>query len=183
MSSWPRYSRRRIRNLQKLLNASLHKFLCLNVSFFSTNDVVTIEQRQQFTQAEECEILLWDTSQFIQISRTTNLFEHLSTKHIIDNVMINHLTGFLNKCVLAFKTDNHLEKSSSMKQKTPRPSTLLFSVSRMLSFSVIIPYKTALVYVVCLIQRRVVVIEVIALNIVVPTVSKLLCEDRGWLYG
>ena len=33
-------------------------------------------------------------------------------KHIIDNVMINHLTGLLNKCVLAFKRDNHLETSS-----------------------------------------------------------------------
>ena len=30
--------------------------------------------------------------------------------------MINHLTGFLNKCLLAFKRDNHLETSSSMKQ-------------------------------------------------------------------
>ena len=27
--------------------------------------------------------------------------------------MINHLTGFLSKCVLAFKRDNHLETSSS----------------------------------------------------------------------
>ena len=44
------------------LNASLHKFLCLNPSFFSTNDEVTREQRQQLTQAEECEMLLWDTS-------------------------------------------------------------------------------------------------------------------------
>ena len=33
-----------------------------------------------------------------------------------------HLTGFLNKCVLAFKRDNHLETSSSVKQKIPRPS-------------------------------------------------------------
>ena len=45
------------------LNASLRKFLCLNASFFSTNDEVTREQRQQLiTQAEECEILLWDIS-------------------------------------------------------------------------------------------------------------------------
>ena len=33
-----------------LLIASLHKFLCLNASFFSTNDEVTREQRQQLTQ-------------------------------------------------------------------------------------------------------------------------------------
>ena len=39
-----------------------YKFLCLNASFFSTNDEVTREQRQQLTQAEECELLLWDTS-------------------------------------------------------------------------------------------------------------------------
>ena len=45
----------------------------------------------------------------------------MSTKHIIDNVMINHLTGFLNKCVLAFKKDDQLETLSSVKQKTPRP--------------------------------------------------------------
>ena len=70
---------------------------------------MTREQRQQLNQADECEILLWDTYQFIQISRTTDLFEHLSTKHIIDNVIINHLTGFLNKCVLAFKRENHIE--------------------------------------------------------------------------
>ena len=31
--------------------------------------------------------------------------------------MIHHLTGFLNKCVLAFKRDNHLETLSSVKQK------------------------------------------------------------------
>ena len=74
------------------------------------------------------------------ISRTTYLFEHISTKYIIDNV-INHLTGFLNKCVLAFKRDNHLDTSSSVKQKTQRPSALVFSVSRMTSFSVIIPLK------------------------------------------
>ena len=59
----------------------------------------------------------------------------------MDNAMINHLTNFLNKRVLAFKRDNHLETSSSVKQKTPRPSTLVFSVSRMTSFSVIIPYR------------------------------------------
>ena len=41
--------------------------------------------------------------------------------------MINHLTGFLNKCMLAFKRD--------------KPSALVFSVSRMTSFSVIIPYR------------------------------------------
>ena len=35
--------------------------------------------------------------------------------------MINHLTGFLNKCVLEFKRDNHLETLSSVKQKTQRP--------------------------------------------------------------
>ena len=87
------------------LNASLHKFLYLNASFFSTNDEVMREQRQQLTQTEEREILLWDTSWFIQISRTTYLFEHISTKHIIDNVMVNHLTGFLNRCVLVFKRD------------------------------------------------------------------------------
>ena len=54
--------------------------------------------------------------------------------------MINHLTGFLNKCVLAFKRDNHLETWSSVKQKTPPPAALVFPVSRMTSFSVIIPY-------------------------------------------
>ena len=70
----------------------------------------------------------------------TNLFEHISTKHIIYNVMIDHLTGFLNKCVLAFKRDNHPKTSSSVKQKTQRPSALVFSVSRMTSFLVIIPY-------------------------------------------
>ena len=93
------------------------------------NDEVTREQRQQLTQAKECEIRLWDTSSFIQISRTTCLFEHISTKHIIDNVMINHLTRFLNKCVLAFKRDNHLETSSSVKQKTQQPLALVFSVT------------------------------------------------------
>ena len=31
--------------------------------------------------------------------------------------MINHLTGFLNKCVLAFKRDNLLETSSSVKKE------------------------------------------------------------------
>ena len=36
--------------------------------------------------------------------------------------MINHFAGFLNKCVLAFKRDKHPEASSSVKQKTPRPS-------------------------------------------------------------
>ena len=46
---------------------------------------------------------------------------YISTKHTIDDVMINHLTGFLNKCVLAFKRDNHHETSSFVKQKTPRP--------------------------------------------------------------
>ena len=54
--------------------------------------------------------------------------------------MINHLTGFLNKCVLAFKRDNHLETLSSMKQKTLGPLALVFSVSRMTSFAVIIPF-------------------------------------------
>ena len=120
------------------LNASLHKFPCLNASFFSRNDEVTREQRQQLTQAEECGILLWDTSWFIQISRTTNLFEHISTKHIINNVMINHLAVFLHKCVLAFKRDNHHETSPSVKQKTLQTLALVFSVSRTTSFSVII---------------------------------------------
>ena len=55
--------------------------------------------------------------------------------------MINHLTGSLNKCVLAFKRDNHLKTLSSVKQKTARPSALVFSVSRMTSFSVIISYR------------------------------------------
>ena len=59
--------------------------------------------------------------------------------------MINHLTGFLNKCRLAFKRDNHPEISSSVKQKTPRPSALVFSVSRMTSFSVTIPYVMFLI--------------------------------------
>ena len=62
----------------------------------------------------------------------------------MDNVVINHLTDFLNKCVLAFKRDYHLETSSSVKQKTPRPSALVFSVSRMTSFSVIIPFRPRL---------------------------------------
>ena len=65
----------------------------------------------------------------------------ISTKHIIYNIMINHLTGFLNKCVLACKRGNHLETASSVKQKTSRPLALVFSVSQMTSFSVIIPYK------------------------------------------
>ena len=43
--------------------------------------------------------------------------------------MINHLTGFLNKCVLAFKRDKHLETSSSVKQKTLRSSALVFTVT------------------------------------------------------
>ena len=43
-------------------NASLHKLLGLNASFFSTNDEVMREQRQQLTQAEECEILHSNTS-------------------------------------------------------------------------------------------------------------------------
>ena len=37
----------------------------------------------------------------------------MSTKHIIDNVMLNHLTCFLNKCEQAFKRDVHSETSSS----------------------------------------------------------------------
>ena len=53
--------------------------------------------------------------------------------------MINHLTGVLNKCAQAFKRDNHLVTSSSVKQKAPRPSALVFSVSRMARLSVIIP--------------------------------------------
>ena len=57
--------------------------------------------------------------------------------------MINHFTGFLNKCVLAFKRDDHLETSSSMKRKTQQPSAFVFSVSRMISFLVIIPYINA----------------------------------------
>ena len=55
--------------------------------------------------------------------------------------MINHLTGFLNKCVLSFKRENHLETSSSVKQKTQWPLALVFSVSRMTSFSVVIPFR------------------------------------------
>ena len=73
--------------------------------------------------------------------------------------MINHLKGFLNKCVLAFKRDNNLETSSSMKQKTTaRPSVMACSVwdndrgtrhscglvdseSRMTCFEVIMPLK------------------------------------------
>ena len=43
--------------------------------------------------------------------------------------MINHITGFLSKCVLAFKRDNHLGTSSSMKQITLRPSASIFSVT------------------------------------------------------
>ena len=57
--------------------------------------------------------------------------------------MINHLTGFLNKCLLAIKRDNILKTSSSVKQKTPPPSALVFYVLRMTSFSVIIPYINA----------------------------------------
>ena len=60
--------------------------------------------------------------------------------------MVNHLTGFLNKCVLSFKRDNYLEPSPSVKQKTPRPLALVFSVSRMTSFSVIISYRYCMVY-------------------------------------
>ena len=37
------------------------------------------------------------------------------------NVMINHFTGSLNKCMLAFKRDDNLETSSSVKQKTLQP--------------------------------------------------------------
>ena len=43
--------------------------------------------------------------------------------------MINHLTGLLNKCVLTFKRDDHFETSSSVKQKTPRPVAVVFSVT------------------------------------------------------
>ena len=50
--------------------------------------------------------------------------------------------------VLAFKRDNHLETSSSVKQKTPRPSASVISVSRMTSFSVIIGD-----YLLCLITK------------------------------
>ena len=63
--------------------------------------------------------------------------------------MIYHLTGFQNKYVLAFKRDDHLETSSSVKQKTPRHSALVFSVSRMTSFSVIIPYIEMTTLTVC----------------------------------
>ena len=51
--------------------------------------------------------------------------------------MINHYTGFLNKCVMAFKEDYHLETASSMKQKTLWLLALVLSVSRMTCFSVI----------------------------------------------
>ena len=40
--------------------------------------------------------------------------------------MMNHLTGFLNKCVLAFKGDSDLETASSLKQSLPRMTS--FSV-------------------------------------------------------
>ena len=63
--------------------------------------------------------------------------------------MINDLTGFLNKCVLAFKRDNHLKTLSSVKQKTPQPSALLFSVSRMTSFLVLITYLDTCAHTVC----------------------------------
>ena len=42
--------------------------------------------------------------------------------------------------MLTFKRDNHLEISSAVKQKSPRLSALVFSVSQMTSFSVIILY-------------------------------------------
>ena len=54
--------------------------------------------------------------------------------------MINNLTGFLIQKVLAFKRDDQFETLSSVKQKTLRPWALVFSVSRMMSFSLIIPY-------------------------------------------
>ena len=59
--------------------------------------------------------------------------------------MINHLTGFKNKYVLAFDRDNHLETTSSVNQKT---LTLIFSVSRMTNFLAIIPYRSLVRYIV-----------------------------------
>ena len=56
-------------------------------------------------------------------------------------------TSALPQCLwgsyLAFKRDNHLETSSSVKQKMPRSSALAFSGSRMTSFWVVIPYLIA----------------------------------------
>ena len=52
------------------------------------------------------------------------------------------MTWILNKYAPAFKRDNDIETSLSVKQKTPRPSALVFSVSRMTSFLVIIHYPT-----------------------------------------
>ena len=68
----------------------------------------------------------------------------------MDNVMITHL----NKRLLAFKRDKHLETSSSVKHKTQRPSALVSSVSRIMSFLVIILYREKSVWF-CTSQRRV----------------------------
>ena len=40
--------------------------------------------------------------------------------------MMNHLTGFLNKCVQAFRRDSDLETASSLKQSLPQMTS--FSV-------------------------------------------------------
>ena len=125
------------------LHASLHKFLCLNPSFFSVNNKVRENKSSSSLRLRNAKYFFGTLLKLYKLHAQLNHFEYISTEPIIDNVMIHHFTAFLNKCMLAFKRDNHLETSSSMKQKTLRVSVLVYAISRMTSFWVIIPYRTA----------------------------------------
>ena len=125
------------------LHASLHKFLCLNPSFFSVNNKVLKNKSSSSFRLRNAKYFFGTLLKSYKLHAQLNNFEYISPEHIIDNVMIHHFTGFLNKCMLAFKRDNHLETSPFMKQKTLRLSVLVYSISRMTSFWVIIPYRTA----------------------------------------
>ena len=129
------------------LHASLHilKFLCLNPSFFSVSNKVRENKSSMRSslRLRNAKYFFGTLLKLYKLHAQLNHFEYISTEHIIDNVMIHHFTGFLNKYVLAFKRDYHLETSSSIKQKTLRLLVLVYSISRMTSFWVIIPYRTA----------------------------------------
>ena len=125
------------------LHASLHKFLCLNPSFFSVNNKIRENKSSSSLRLRNAKYFFGTLLESYKLQTKINHFEYISTEHILDNVMIHHFTGFLNKCMLAFKRDNHLETSPSMKQKTLRLSVLVYSISPMTSFWVIIPYRTA----------------------------------------
>ena len=120
------------------LHASLHKFLCLNPSFFSVNNKVRENKSSNSLRLRNAKYYFGTLFESYKLQTKINHFEYISTEHIIDNVMIHHFTGFQNKCMLAFKRDNHLETSPFMKQKTLWLSVLVYSILRMTSFWVIL---------------------------------------------